>query len=373
MLKLFRPVVLALVVVGAARAEVGATDLHAILKARLERSGVTGITAAMTLPDGTLVATSAGLARRGTDQQLQPTSRMMGGSSGKTFVAAVMLGLIDEGKASLDDKVSKHLGENEWFARLPNAEAITIRKLLNHTSGIRDHVREPAFAEAVNADPMREWEWDELLGFILDSEPLFEAGEAFGYADTNFVIVGMIIEHITGRTVYELVEEQIQMPLAMHGTIAQTQAKLPGLVSGYNSIPLFELPEEVCVDGVYAINPQWEWCGGGFVTNSPDMARWIRAYADGSLYSEETHAAFLDGVAANTGPGDRYGLGLQIISLPAGEGIGHSGFMPGFVTIALYFPELDVSVALQVNESTRAGLSLLRPLASELARIASEG
>lgn len=354
-----------------ADAQLSQAGLRDALDRRREAAGLVGLTAAVTLPDGTLVASASGLARRGTDQPMQPTSRMMGGSSGKTFVAAVLLELVDEGALGLDDLLAKHLGDEPWFARLPNAESITLRHLLNHTSGLRDHVREPAFAEAVNEDPERAWAWPELIAFILDSEPLNEAGESFAYADTNYILVGMVIEGVTGRTVYDLVADRILTPLALHGTIPQSQALLPGLVSGYNQIPLLDMPEEVCVDGVYAINPQWEWCGGGFVTTSADMARWIRSYADGSRFADGTHEHMTTGVRADTGPGDEYGLGLQTLSLPAGRAIGHSGFMPGYVTIALYFPELNVSVAVQINESSGPAFSLLRPLANELASLAA--
>lgn len=351
----------------AVRGATVAEPAQALVDAAWSASGAPGLTAAVVRADGTTEVYAAGFRDADRTEPMPPNARMMAGSVGKTFVAALVWRLVERGALSPDDLVSKHLGDAAWFDRLPNADTITVRMLLNHTSGLMDHVRLPEFAAAVAAEPARHRTPVELLEFVFDREPLFPAGERFAYADTNYIVLGMLIERVTGEPFYNTAVRELIEPLGLTDTIAQTGAALPGLIEGVDRLGLLDMPEVVARDGVYSINPSWEWCGGGWVSSSPDLARWIRAYAVGDVLSAESRRAMRKGVSANTGPGDRYGPGLMIVRTPSGEAVGHLGFMPGYVTLALHFVERRTTVAVQINASSIEALRELRPLAAGLA------
>jgi D-alanyl-D-alanine carboxypeptidase len=137
------------------------------VRARLEQLrtefGFPGITAAATFRKGRSFTVSVGLADVESARALKPQDRMLAGSTGKTFVAAAALKLVEEGKLTLDEPASKRLGSEPWFKRLPNAESLTVRHLMRHTSGIPEHVLDPEFLNAIKANPRRVWRPSELL------------------------------------------------------------------------------------------------------------------------------------------------------------------------------------------------------------------
>lgn len=298
---------------------------------------------------------------------------MMSGSIGKTFVAAAMLGLVEAGQADLDAKVSTWLGDRAWYARVPNSADVTLRMRMNHSSGIREHVTSPEFIAALRDAPEQAWKPEELAAFALDQEPLFAAGQGWSYADTNYIFVGMVIEEITGKKYEEVVRERVLEARGLDETTPVEGPELPGLVSGYTAPGKpFHVPEEVCVDGRYAVNPQFEWTGGGMVTTAADLARWARMLYGGAVLREETRRMMLDGVPAKTGPRDKYGLGVQIWPTRHGDAVGHSGYFPGYVSIMAWYPEKRVAVAVQVNTDVGTGKMGLRRVLDELVEAAAD-
>lgn len=322
------------------------------LEALKEESGFPGATVAAVLPDGTVVATVAGTAAPEGEAPMPRDARMFSGSTGKTFVSAVALQMIDEGKFSLDDPVSQHLGEEEWYPRLPNHDGLTVRMLLNHTGGLPRYVfHEPFWAE-LEATPDRVWKPEELLAYIFDAEPVHPAGEGWNYSDTDYILVGMIIEKVGGSTFYEELERRILDPLELSGTTPSTGRVHPGLVAGLTGTkPEWHLDRIVLVDGAYIFDPGWEWCGGGLVTTSSDLARWAKRLYGGNVLTGEMKAELFRAVSEETGePSETgYGLGVFVRNSTWGKAYGHSGIFPGYQTVLEYYPDLDCSMALQVN------------------------
>src|SRR4030095_6641593 len=149
------------------------TDLSAVRKSlqtkldELHNAGsFPGATLGFVLPDGRSGAVSVGLADLETRIPLKPTDRMLAGSIGKTYVSAAMLQIVQEGKVDLDAKIERWLGSEVWFPRLPNAREITLRMLMNHSSGIPEHVLDKNFIEAMKKDPDRIWKPEELIAYI---------------------------------------------------------------------------------------------------------------------------------------------------------------------------------------------------------------
>jgi D-alanyl-D-alanine carboxypeptidase len=304
---------------------------------------------------------------------MNPDARMFQGSVGKTYFAALAMRLVGEGRLDLDAPVSSYLGHLPWYSRIPNASQITVRHIMTHTSGVMRYELKPAFTADLSAQPDKHWEPSELLAYVLDEEPAFSPGDEWEYSDTNFILLGMIMEEITGEKCYDLIQAQLLDPLGLENTVPSLSRMIPGLIQGYAGPqnPFGGRDEVLLPDGRFVINPQFEWAGGGFASTTEDLARWARALYTGKAFDPAQLAVMLDGVPARLGPDTRYGLGVILNTTPAGPSQGHSGFFPGFMTEMAYFPDLDVAVAVQVN--TSVGRSLGRPLGSvvvELAQVA---
>ena len=312
-----------------------------------------GVSAAVSLPDGSIIAITSGEADTALHIPMTPDGLMLQGSVGKTYFAALAMQLVGAGDLQLDAPVSTYLGHHDWYARVPNADEITVRNLMTHTSGVMRYEFKPAFNEDLSAHPDKTWRPEELLAYVLDEVPSFAAGEGWEYSDTNFILLGMVIEEVTGEACYDLIQSRLLAPLGLEETLPSDSRTIPGLIQGYAGLPNpFGGSDEMLLpDGRFAINPQFEWAGGGFASTPSDLARWARALYTGKAFDARLLPLMLDGVPARLGPGSRYGLGVILTDTSAGPSQGHSGFFPGFLTEMAYFPDLDVAVALQVNTS----------------------
>ncbi len=335
-------------------------EIRAQFQARLDElraeSGFPGASVAGVMSDGRTIAVSSGFSDLEAETPLIPKDRLLSGSIGKTYVIAVLLQLVDEGKLALDDRLKKYLGEEAWFERLPNHGEITLRQLLNHTSGVSEHVNEPAFWKDVVAAPSRVWLPAELVAYVLDRDALFAAGEGWSYADTNYILVGMVIERVTRDTFYGQLEKRVLEPLALKDTVPSSSRRIPGLVNGYTTLEPFGLPNEKTIgeDGLFAINPQLEWTGGGIASTTLDLARWGKLLYEGRAFPEKYLAEMMQGVPARTGRGDEYGLGVQMWTTPQGRVHGHTGFFPGYLSAMAYYPKEKVVLAIQFNSNVPA-------------------
>ncbi len=329
-----------------------------------------GITLGFVLPDGKGGSICAGISNEKTQRHLVPSDRMFSGSIGKTYVAAIVLQLIEEGKFNLDTKLSHWFGNDPWFARLPNGNDLTLRMLLRHTSGLPRYIMVPEFAEKVKADPQHVWTPEERLSFVLGKEPQFEAGKGWGYSDTNYIIVGMIIERVTKQPYYDVLKRRILKPLGLDDTSPANQPKLSGLVSGYAGVPnLFSLPREVANNETYGINPQLEWTGGGLVCTSRDLANWARMLYRDRVFNDKARNCMLDAVETTQGPGKLYGIGVMIRDGVCGKVLGHAGWVPGYVSMMAYYEDHGFAIAVQTNTDVGMNLALFEVLTDELAQI----
>ncbi len=144
-----------------------------------------------------------GLSDTAAKKPMTPNDLLLQGSVGKTYVSAVALQLVHEGKIGLDDKVEKYLGKEAWFARLPNGPDITVRMIMTHTSGLVRYEFKEQFTTDLTKNPDKVWKPEELIAYILDSPPPFAVGKGWQYSDTNYIVLGMIIERVTKSTYYQ--------------------------------------------------------------------------------------------------------------------------------------------------------------------------
>lgn len=320
--------------------------------------------------DGKCFGLATGVSDRTSKKPMRPDDRMLAGSVGKTFAAAVALQLVKEGKIGLDEKIEKYLGGETWFARLPNARDITVRQLMNHTSGLVRYEFKDQFTKDLTANPDKVWKPEELIAYLLDEKPPFAAGKGWDYSDTNYIVLGMIIEKVTGKKFYEEAKRRVLKPLKLGDTIPQDKPRLKGVVQGYaGPNNPFGGKDEMIHGGKFAINPQFEWTGGGFASTAEDLARWAKFMYEGKAFDASLLPTMLDGVAAPMlGRESKYGLGVIIRPTRAGLTYGHSGFFPGYMTDMMYFPEQKFAVAVQVNTSVPQDLG--KPLGRFLAEVA---
>lgn len=354
-----------------------AQSLDVRLQARLDslhRAGrFIGASAGVALPDGRVIALAAGMSDTAARTPLRPTDRMLAGSVGKTFFAALALRLVQEGRLDLDAPIARYLGTEPWFDSLPNARRITGRQLMNHTSGLVRYELDPRFLADLAAQPDRTFAPLEELRYLFGAPAPFAPGEGWDYSDTNYIVLGMIAERILGTPAYDEMLRRFVRPLGLAGTVPQDGPVIPGLAQGYagreNPFGPFDA---VLRDGRFAINPQFEWAGGGWATTGGDLARWAKALYEGeAIDSALLHREVLQGVPAPMlGPNARYGLGVIIRQTPLGPTWGHSGFFPGYLTELRYYPQLRLAVAVMVNQNRPA----MGPagIAASLAQVALE-
>jgi D-alanyl-D-alanine carboxypeptidase len=306
---------------------------------------------------------------------MRPDHLLLAGSVGKTFAAAVALQLVQEGKLDLEAKVSRYLGDLPWFARVPNAADATVRQLMTHTSGVVRYEFDERFLRDLVREPYRTWTPEARLAYLLDAKPPFAAGEGWEYSDTNYILLGMIVERLAGRPYYDEMRRRLVEPLGLRGIVAADRPAIPGLSQGYAGPDNFFGGWDAMIgaDGRLVFNPQMEWTGGGVASTARDMARWARLLCAGPVLDSATRALMLQGVPARLGPGARYGLGVILRPTPLGPTYGHSGFFPGYTTDMMYFADQGMAVVLQVNTSARGRTPRSAPILLALARAAGAG
>jgi D-alanyl-D-alanine carboxypeptidase len=271
----------------------------------------------------------------------------------------MVLSLEGEGRFAQSDLVTRYLGDRAWYGGLPNAEKITIGHLLHHQAGLPDHPHLPTFQAAAAARIAAggsAFTPEEIISFIATEKPLFEAGTAWAYSDTNYILLGLIIEKVTGRTYYDLVQETFLHPLALSRTFPSNRRDLPGLAVGYTSPGNpFRLPNRTAdAAGHLVWDPAVEWTGGGLASTSRDLAVWGHHLFGGAAMTAPYLDKLLDGVPVSPEtPTILYGAGVAIYAnTPRGTVYGHGGWIPAYVSSLRHYADHGVTVAFQINTDT---------------------
>ncbi len=321
-----------------------------------EQYGFPGATAAYILPDGTTGVVAAGMADSENNIPMTPQSRMLAASIGKTFVGATVIMLSQEKVLNLDGPIEQWLGERPWFSRLPNHNQITVRQLLNHTSGIANHVEMEGFIRAfrenrgVSKAPLTP---EEMISFVLDQPPLCKPGEEWHYSDTGYLLIGLLIEKVTGHNYYEEINRRFLAPLGLICTTPSDTVELHGLATGYISPDnAFDLPSKSTLrPGVMCWNPAIEWTGGGLVSTPRDLVVWAKALYEGTAIKGDYLHTLVQSVPVSENCSEtQYGISVAIHhESPFGPTYGHSGWIPGYCSSLRYYTMHGIAVAFQLN------------------------
>jgi len=344
-----------------------------------EADGFPGATAAFLLKDGRGAEVAVGLADVENDIPMRPDHRMLAASIGKTFVGASVLLLNREGRLDLDDKVSKWLGHEPWFDRLPNAATITVRSLANHTGGLPTHAARPFiedWARKIQEDPGYAPTPEEAISYILDEPPLFGVGEGLEYSETGFLVLGLVIERACSCDYYDFIRERFLEPLKLEHTVPADGPVISGMAVGYmgdteGSPHLALLPERTLRDGRLVPNPAFEFTGGGVVSTAGDLTRWAHALYGGRAIEAPYLQELLTGVPNNPENVEFwYGVGTYIYRRTSGGAVyGHGGSTANYRSQLLYYPKEGLAVAVQVNRWRKVPAGRY---ASELAQLVLE-
>jgi len=296
---------------------------------------------------------AAGLADVEAATPMKPDNQFRGGSLTKPFVSVVVLQLVEEGRFSLDDPMTSVLPESVT-AKFANSNEITVRMLLNHTGGM------PEFLDLamphILADLQRVWQDDEWLDFAAAQEPWFAPGEAQGYSNTDYILLGLVIEQATGQSWREEVRERIIEPLNLENTLLPEpgdKSSPPNQAHGYVDMGagLLDVTEA-------GVDPSMAGASGGqsLITTAEDLEQFLKALLSGELFHNaetlevmQTFVPWPDGNPLSPWI-DGYGLGLMKVEYPGGiVAIGHSGTSADFNSFVFYFPDQDITMSGAVN------------------------
>lgn len=328
------------------------SELQTTIDKILEDYKIPGITLAVVFDDEKVINLASGFNNIERQIKMQPDTRMLSGSVGKMFVSTIALQLIENGELNLNENISYYLGDRPWFKRLPNYKNIKIKNLLNHTSGLPRYIFQPEFLKDIKEKPLVERTPESCITYILDKKALHQTNNGFAYSDTNYIILGLIIEQISNKSYYTLLKENILKPIGLKQTSPSINRALKGLAQGYiGSQNYFGLPKTTIIDDLLVINPAFEWTGGGVITNVLDLALFTKQLHEGNLISEESKKILIQPVNMNNGkPFDQgYGLGSFVWSKKNDTRYGHSGFFPGYLSHVEYSKNRQYAIAIQIN------------------------
>ena len=325
---------------------------------------VPGIQATVIFPDGTVWTGVSGVAAVGGPAVTADTAFPIASVS-KTFLAALVLELSREGKFGLEDRVAKYLPE------LRLDPAITVRMLLDHTSGLFDFFEHRLIDRALQDEPTVQWTWRRALGYT--EAPYFAPGTNWYYSNTNYLVLGLLAERATGRPLAAELRDRFLRPLGLTSMWYQDAEKpIRPLAHGHRLVPRGgDLLAEDLSDGT-GVSPFRSVItaaggAGSLAGSSRDVALWARALYTGYAIDDDSLAIMLAGVDAIAGyrPRVPYGLGVQALEIAGHRTFGHSGRYIGIRAQMRWLPDDEIAIALLTNQS-RTDLS---PLVARIVKL----
>lgn len=343
---------------GAATAPAFAEKLRPLIQAKMDAGITPGIMVYVEVPEQGTWIEGFGVSDLSAKTPMSPDLHHRIGSVTKTLTAQAVLMLADEGKIGLDDTVEKYLP-----GLVPNGDAITIRQLLNMTSGIFNYNEDDEFNRELDANPLRVWTPAEVIAIAFKHPAYFQPGEGYHYSNTNTELLGLIVERVSGQQLSEFMKKRIFERLGMQNTSmpAPEDNLLPAphgrgyafasnvgfgeahkkALAGDSGV-MFWPPDQPPLDRTNS-SVSYAKSSGSVISTVGEMALWAKALGAGSLLQPHT---FKEQVTWS--PHGKYGLG---ISQDVGPLLGHSGTIPGYQTFVGYDPASQTTIVVFANNA----------------------
>ncbi len=317
-----------------------AARLQAALESALKQTAAPGAIVGVRTPAG-FWQSAVGIAdpAKGTPMAIGMHTRI--GSLTKTFVGTMILQLVEDGKLSLDDPIAKYV------PGVPNGDRITLLQLADMTSGVASYTRSTKFTDTYFAHPETVFKPAELLAVGISESPLFEPGTRFDYSNTNFILLGIVIEKVTGESIGTMFKERILDPLKLADT--SWPGESPDLPAPYaDGLTLqgdFARPDAPS-DATHW-NPAWGWTAGELISDLDDLLTYGHALVTGQgLLDAQLQTRRL------TFPGPAgYGIAIGCID----GWVGHTGTLPGYETTLYFDTRSGTTVVVQANSDIMTG------------------
>ncbi len=322
----------------------------------LQSSYVKGVSAAVLVPGQGLWQGVSGISSLNPTVAIHPSMMFGIASNSKAFISTTVLSLVDEGKIGLDDPLSNYLPTLNNITM-----SVTIRQLLNMTSGLFDYLNDGnAQGQAVSADPTRYWSPEEIIANFVGPRKALPGGP-YSYCNTNYILLGMVIKAVTGKTVASQIRERILTPLALGDTYLEVdEPHTEPIAHPWSSGSDFmSLPVTAHFSTL--------WTAGGIISTSGDMARWVKALHEGAVISPSSLAQMQTFIPTTTAPPTGfgwygYGLGVRQGAYYTQPVRGHTGSIMGYISVTGYLPRTGASFVLLFNASEATTTSSISAL-----------
>lgn len=316
------------------------TELNSALDAAQKQLGFPGAIAGVWVGDQQWVGT-IGTAQKGTETAVTTDDHTRIGSITKTFTGTVVLQLVEAGKLSLDDVIEKYV------PGMPNGKKATIRNLLEMQSGIPTYTVNTSVVNEWAAKPTQVFTPEQLVDSVKAEKPDFAPGSQMEYSNTNFVLLGMVITKVTGKSVSDVFQEQILKPLKLdQTTVPGSSAAIPS--PGLSGVSTQADPLGVEKDAT-SWTPTFASTAGDMISTLDNLHRWSVALGTGEgILKPETQKMRLDALATTVPPNTAsrsYGMGM----VNTNGWIGHVGDIPGYNTVINYDPKTRTTIVVMVN------------------------
>jgi D-alanyl-D-alanine carboxypeptidase len=321
-------------------------SLEAAFEKSFQQSGVPGAVAAVRTPEGTWVST-LGVADKASGKPMRADMHHRIGSVTKTFTATLLLKAADQGLLSLDDTI------DQYVKGVPNGDEITLRQMATMSSGIASYTEDEQWVNEALSDPRKVWAPEELARIGIEDSPLFDPGTGWHYSNTNYVLLGLVLEQVTGKPIGQLYRKDIIKPLHLKET--SFPGADPALPRPYDHGYTLQGQSGGEPADATHWSPTWSWTAGAMISTVDDLLVYGRALGTGEgLLAPEQHAerltSFLYGLPPNS-PEKAYGIGL----INQRGWLGHTGEVPGYNTTLYYNAELHTTAVVEVNSDISVG------------------